>query len=119
MREARASRLGAHVRFQVLAIVVLCLGVVACEMPFQEYPSDAVTVENQSSQTVRLMEVSDAGSRIDNGLLRPGEKLRTRAECIGNLVVESLDGQELAAWPGILCQGDPPWIITDDLLEND
>jgi hypothetical protein len=42
----------------------------------------------------------------------------TGRECIGNLVVESLEGEELAAFEGILCQGDPPWIITDEVLEG-
>jgi hypothetical protein len=35
-----------------------------------------------------------------------------------HLVVESADGEELAALRETLCQGDPPWVITDELLER-
>lgn len=104
----------AHVRLQVLAIVVLCVAAVACEMPFQEYPSDAVRVENQSSQTVVL----DLGS-LTVGTLRPNEGFSTRMECEdADFVVRSSEGEELARRPGPFCQGDPPWIITDELLDS-
>jgi hypothetical protein len=105
-------RLRTHIRFQGLAIVVLCLAVAACEVPFREYPSDAVRVENQSSQTVVL----DLGS-LTVGTLRPNEEFLSRMECEdADFVVKSSEGEELARRPGPFCQGDPPWIITDELL---
>lgn len=114
MGESRLMRLNAaRFRSRALMVVVLCTLLAACE-----YPSDAVRVENQSSQTVRLFDVTDAGSRLDLGTLSPGEDYADRRECVASLVVESPNGEELAVFEGTLCQGDPPWTITDELLEG-
>ena len=38
-------------------------------------------------------------------------------QCVdGDYVVESPDGDELARRPGPFCQGDAPWVITDELI---
>lgn len=93
-------------------LLAVLLVVSACE-----YPPDPVRVENQSSQTVHLFTVTEK-SRLDAGILRPGEEFRARGECVGgDFVVESVDGEELARRPGPLCQGDP-WVLTDDLLDG-
>jgi hypothetical protein len=81
-----------------------------------EYPNDAVNVENESSETVVLVEEL-GDSRSQGHELGPGEGYSTRRECVdGDFIVESLNGEELARRPGPFCQGDPPWIITDQLL---
>ena len=81
-----------------------------------EFPSDAVAVHNDSTQTFTLVE--ELGSnRLDDAELRPGEVYVTRKECIdGDFIVVSLEGVELARRPGPFCQGEDPWIITDQLL---
>lgn len=100
----------------VSAVIVAALLVVvsACE-----YRSDAIRVENRSSQTVNLFTEFDEATRTDHGTLRPGEGFVDRLECIEiDFVAESLDGEELARRPGPFCQGDPPWILTDELLSG-
>ncbi len=92
-------------------LIALLLVVSACE-----FRSDAVRVENQSSQTLTLLKVA-GDVRIELTVLRPSEVYLDRLECVtADFVAESVDGEELARRPGPLCQGDPPWVLTDDLL---
>jgi hypothetical protein len=94
----------------MVALVAVSL-TVSCE-----YPNDAVNVENQSSETVVLVEEL-GDSRSQGHELGPGEGYSTRRECVdGDFIVESISGEELARRPGPFCQGDPPWIITNELL---
>jgi hypothetical protein len=89
----------------------LLLFVASCD-----YPNDAVVVENRSSQTVILVE-EFRGNRIGEIELGPGESDLRGEECVdGDFIVQSLDGEELARRRGPFCQGDPPWVITDELL---
>jgi hypothetical protein len=94
----------------MVAVVAISL-IASCE-----YPNDAINVENQSTQTVTLAMVSD-DTRIELTILRPGEGDSLRNECVEmDFVVEDEAGRELARRPGPFCQGDPPWIITNELL---
>lgn len=99
---------------QLFAATLVVL-LVACE-----YPPNAVEVHNDSSVTVHLYEVVEqANTRLDLGTLHPGTGFITRAECLGDLLVTSEAGEELARREGPLCQGQPPWIITDNVLAGD
>ncbi len=81
-----------------------------------EFPSDAVEVHNESTQTFILVEQLGS-NRLDRGELGPGEVYVTRKECVdGDFIVVSSEGVELARRPGPFCQGEDPWIITDELL---
>jgi hypothetical protein len=83
-----------------------------------EYPNDAVVVENDSSQALVLVE-EFGENRIEKLTMQPGGGYQTRRECVeADFVVESEDGEELARRPGPFCQGEEPWVITDELLEG-
>lgn len=98
---------------RLLVVCVLLATVVACE-----YPNDAVVVENDSSQTLVLSE-EFGDNRIELTTLGPGQGYQTRSECVeADFVVESEAGEELARRPGPFCQGEDPWVITDELLEG-
>lgn len=96
-----------------MVATVLLATLVACE-----YPNDAVVVENESSVVVHLVSETD-NTRLELDTLQPGQLWQTRLECTGvDLVVESEDGEELARRPGPFCQGEDPWVITDELLQG-
>lgn len=98
---------------RLVAICVLLAAPAACE-----YPNDAVVVENESTQTVVLIEELD-DNRLELATLQPGQGHQTRKECVdGDYVAESEAGEELARRPGPFCQGEDPWVITDELLEG-
>ena len=91
----------------LLAVLVAC-----------EDPNDAVVVENESSQTLVMVE-EFRDTRIERTVLSPGHGYQTRAECVdGDFVVESEAGEELARRPGPFSQGEDPWVITDELLQG-
>lgn len=99
--------------FRLLVVCCLLAVLVACE-----YPNDAVVVENESSQTLVLFEEL-GDNRLELATLQPGQLHQTRKECVdGDYVAESEDGEELARRPGPFCQGEDPWMITDELLEG-
>lgn len=91
------------------------LAVAACLVAACEFPPRVIEVRNESSQTVILIEEFQR-TRINRGELGPREVYATRQECVGDFVVESQAGEELARRPGPFCKGDPDWIISDELL---
>jgi len=97
---------------RTLVICFLLATLVACE-----YPNDAVVVENESSQTLVLVE-EFGENRIERLTMQPGQGYQTRRECVeADFVVESAEaGEGLARRPGPFCQGEDPWVITDQLL---
>lgn len=97
-------------RCLIIGLVFLTFTIAACE-----FPADAVKVFNASSQTVELVQESGE-TRISLTKLRPGMGYTTRQECVADFVVLSLEGEELARRPGPFCQGEPEWVITDDML---
>jgi hypothetical protein len=94
----------------LVGLAAIGLAVAACE-----FPRDAIRVFNASSQPVRLIEEFQ-GTRIELTVLDPGTGDITRAQCVGDLAVLNLDGEELAHRPGPFCQGDPEWVITEEML---
>lgn len=96
--------------------LVLTLGFTALVLVACEFPADGVEVHNDSTQTFTLVEQLGS-NRLDRGELGPGEVHVTRKKCVdGDFIVVSLEGVELARRPGPFCQGEDPWIITDQLL---
>ncbi len=99
-------------RWLVVGLIV-AVAAAACA-----YPRDTIKVFNASSQSVHLAE-EFRGNRLSRGVLEPGTGYITPEECLGDLVVTSMAGKELVRRPGPFCQGDPEWVITDEMLPGD
>ncbi len=95
--------------------MVMTVGVSACDLfgPFLE-------VRNETSQQLLLFtENPDTGTRFDLGDMVSGGGWEARGECIdSDLVVEDLDGNEVARFPGPFCLEDSPWVITEEMLDQ-
>ena len=116
-RTRRRGRNRRIVRLGVMAAlgVVMTVGVSACDLfgPFLE-------VRNETSQELLIFtENPDTGTRVGPGRMISGGGWGARGECIdSDLVVEDLDGNEVARFPGPFCLEDSPWVITEEMIDQ-
>lgn len=92
-------------------LVAASLLIAACD--FGEYPEDAPSIRNESSQTVEIFAIVPGEAQLI-GTLDPGLGTRFRDECVDpDLEARTQDGRVVAEREGPLCRGDPQWAIRD------
>ncbi len=96
------------------AAVALAVTTAACSDLFRP----AIVVENRTSQPLIIYEESPAtGARLSEGRYEPGHNWALLVDCTyTDIVVEDLDGNELARRPGPFCLEDSPWTLTDETI---
>jgi hypothetical protein len=85
----------------------------ACD--YGEFPADAITIRNASSQTVEVVAIIRPHDEQLISTVEPGLGDRFRDDCLDpDLEARATDGHVLARREGPFCRGDPEWVITDD-----
>lgn len=96
---------------RLCALLGAFLLIAACD--FGEYPEDAPSIRNESSQTVEIFAIVPGEAQLIRTLDR-GLETRFRDECVDpDLEARSQDGRVVAQHHGPLCRGDPQWVIKD------
>lgn len=78
-------------------------------------PGADIIFDNQTDQPIQIVAIGGSGREIIIAEIQPGDRAFSRDECIDpDLTALTLDGIVLAQRPGPICQGDDPWVITDN-----
>lgn len=103
------NRIGTF-RKWIRPLTALLLTAALCE------PGADLWFDNQTDQTLQVLYVvSGSGDEIIIAEIEPGDRAASSEECFySDLIARKLDGTVLAERPGPICQGDPPWVITED-----
>lgn len=98
---------------RLCALLGILLLIAACD--FGEYPEDAITIRNESSQTIEIVAIVRPDDEQLIRTLDPGLGTRFRDDCLDpDLEARTTDGQVVARRDGPFCRGDSEWVIKDD-----
>lgn len=98
-----------RIRRAVSLALVVVLGASACN----ETGNDPITVVNQSQEPLQIWSISPEGELLTMlfELDSASQNILPQEQCTGLAAVRR-DGTE-AGRIGRICQGDPPWVITE------
>lgn len=109
---SRSSRRGQEHWRRVAVLIGILLLVSAC---YEEFGPDAITILNESVQTVDIVAILGPADEHLVRTLDPGEGTRFRDVCLDrDLEARTTNGRVLDRRDGPFCQGDAEWVITDD-----